>query len=285
VRPVNQEQRRKTVKRLIVGLIAVVVAAVCGGIAEGGRHSADSGTRVTATLSLRAAIPTESSSASRRFGEDCAPGTPETVECFDVRGSGTVRGLGRVVLRSLHFVDTAPQGCPSGQFRVLDASVRLVVAGKGSIELRLDPAAGCKTLATVLSHTRSYTITRGTGTYAGATGTGTVRRQASFGGSGAVGKDFVVGSVAVPGVQFDLAPPRLSGAAPKTVRAAQGATRARVVYRVGARDAVDGIVPVKCTPPSGRQFRVGRTVVTCSATDSSGNAARARFTVTVRRTA
>ena len=65
-----------------------------------------------------------------------APGTPESIECFDVRGSGVVRGLGRVSLSSVQFVDTAPQGCLPGSFGVVGGPLRLSVVGKGTIEMR-----------------------------------------------------------------------------------------------------------------------------------------------------
>lgn len=266
---------------LVLAGIAVGAIAAGAGAAQGTTASSNAASGVAGTLNLRASLVTASSSASRRFGDDCAPGTPALVECFDVRGSGTIRGLGRVSLSSLHFVDTSPQGCPSGQFRVLGASLRITVAGKGGIELRLDPAEGCRTLATVLTHTRPYTVAGGTGRYARATGAGTVRREAAFTGSGAKGKDLVVGTLSVPGLEFDLTPPRLSGASSRTVRAASGAARTRVRYQVTARDAVDGRVGATCTPKSGSSFRIGRTVVTCVASDSSGNVARAKFTVTV----
>lgn len=239
--------------------------------------------RGAATLNLRATLAIASSSASRRFGERCAPGTPASVECFDVRGRGTVRGLGLVSLSSVQFVDTAPQGCPSGSFGVIGAPMRLSVAGKGTIELRLDPAAGCRTLATVLSHTRSYTIVGGTGAYSGATGSGSVRRVAGFAGGGASGKDTVAGTLSVPGLDFDLVPPSITGATARTARVARGAETARVAFSVKARDAQDGAVPVVCKPKSGASFRVGRTRVTCTATDTSGNTRAAAFWVTVRR--
>jgi len=239
--------------------------------------------RLAGTLELRGALSVTSSSGSRRFGADCAPRTPPSVECFDVRGSGTVRGLGRVSLASLHFVDTAPAGCPSGGLAVPGADMRLSVAGKGAIELRLDAAAGCKTLATVLSHTRSFEVLGGTGAYSGATGAGTVRREAGFAGGGARGTDFVTGTLAVPQVEFDLVPPSITGATSKTVRAARGAAAARVRFAVEAVDARDGAIPVKCKPKSSATFPVGRTRVTCTATDTSGNARVASFWVTVRR--
>lgn len=46
---------------------------------------------------------------------------------------------------------------------------------------------------------------------------------------------------------------------------------ARVTYAATAQDVTDGTLPVTCTPASGSLFPVGRTTVTCSATDSAGN--------------
>jgi hypothetical protein len=74
-----------------------------------------------------------------------------------------------------------------------------------------------------------------------------------------------------------------SGASAKIVRAPKGKTRVRIHYAVSATDAVDGPVTATCKPASGSNFRIGHTLVTCSATDSSGNTGTARFTVTVRR--
>jgi hypothetical protein len=49
-----------------------------------------------------------------------------------------------------------------------------------------------------------------------------------------------------------------------------------------ATDTVDGSFPASCTPPSGNSFPIGKTVVTCTAADSSGNAATpVTFTVIV----
>lgn len=49
-------------------------------------------------------------------------------------------------------------------------------------------------------------------------------------------------------------------------------------------DAVDGPRQVVCDPPSGSTFPAGVTTVTCSASDASGNVARASFTITIRDT-
>ncbi|MEV7952731.1 HYR domain-containing protein [Streptomyces sp. NPDC088252] len=55
-----------------------------------------------------------------------------------------------------------------------------------------------------------------------------------------------------------------------TVRA-KDKNGARVTYTATAQDTTDGTLPVTCTPASGSLFPVGRTTVTCSATDSAGN--------------
>ena len=91
----------------------------------------------------------------------------------------------------------------------------------------------------------------------------------------------VTGTLDVPAA--DTIPPTLSGAKHKTLRAPRGAKRLRVRYIVTAQDAVDGSVPVACTPRSGSYFSLGRTKVACSATDSSGNTGKAQFMVTVKR--
>ena len=102
------------------------------------------------------------------------------------------------------------------------------------------------------------------------------------GGRG-VGTDTWSGSLDVPGHEFDVTPPTLSGLVNKTVRARKGAKRVRVKYRVTAQDLIDGSVPFWCEPSSGSRFRVGRTVVKCSATDTSANKATGSFRVVVKR--
>lgn len=54
-----------------------------------------------------------------------------------------------------------------------------------------------------------------------------------------------------------------------------------VTFSAVATDAVDGSVTVTCTPASGSLFPVGKTVVTCTATDANQNSSRTTFTVTV----
>ncbi|MFB6977776.1 VWA domain-containing protein [Streptomyces scopuliridis] len=56
---------------------------------------------------------------------------------------------------------------------------------------------------------------------------------------------------------------------------------ARVELTVTAVDGNDGRLPVRCKPASGSLFPVGRTLVTCSATDSNGNTGSDTATVEV----
>jgi hypothetical protein len=63
-----------------------------------------------------------------------------------------------------------------------------------------------------------------------------------------------------------------------------GAKSARVAFRVTARDDRDGAVATTCKPRPGSAFRIGRTRITCSATDSSANRATVSFVVVVKKT-
>ena len=55
-----------------------------------------------------------------------------------------------------------------------------------------------------------------------------------------------------------------------------------VEFSVSANDAVEGPVPVTCSPESGSEFPIGTTTVNCSAEDSHGNQANGSFTITVQ---
>jgi hypothetical protein len=105
----------------------------------------------------------------------------------------------------------------------------------------------------------------------------------SYGPPSFTGVDSWTGTLVVPGRQFDVAAPTINGATDKRVRIARRGKQVRVIYTVTAQDEVDGVVPVTCSPRSGRLFAVGRTRVTCSATDTSGNTSTATFIVRVTR--
>jgi hypothetical protein len=173
-----------------------------------------------------------------------------------------------------------PPACPSDFLgKPLKTTARLVVAEKGEIHLALRDGERCVEQEPMRNEPQGFTITGGTGSYVGASGSGTVER--SLGGG--VGAETWSATLEVAGLEFDVTPPTLSGATSKTVRAPKGAKRVRVTYAVSAHDDVDGAVPVSCFPRSGSRFPSGRTDVVCSATDASANTQTARFTITVKR--
>ena len=133
---------------------------------------------------------------------------------------------------------------------------------------------------------QEFTITAGTGIFAGASGTGTVTRNLYSTADGSSGIETWSGTLIVAGVEFDVTEPVLTLGAPKLVRAAEEAPKtARVPFKVTATDDKDGSLPVSCRPKSGSRFKIGRTTVRCSASDSSGNTGGTTFVVTVRRRA
>lgn len=203
---------------------------------------------------------------------------PEVAECRERTGETVVPGLGRVSESYTWFFGGGPPTCPSVLAKPLATTGRLVVAGKGEIHFALADGAQCVDVEPVRNEPQNFTIVGGTGAYEGASGSGAVQRNIDAGR----GTETWTGTLVVPGREFDLTPPTLRGATAKTVRAAKRARRARVTYTVTASDAVDGDVPVTCQPRSGSRLRIGRTVVKCSATDSSANTATASFRITVR---
>ena len=80
----------------------------------------------------------------------------------------------------------------------------------------------------------------------------------------------------------DTTPPVVVVPADITVDAT-GSGGATVTYSgVSATDAVTPSLTPTCDKPSGSTFPVGKTTVTCSATDGAGNTGKASFTITVR---
>lgn len=249
---------------LLILLAALAVAVAAAPVASKG----------TGSLALNAPLQMVSLATF-----SCPPDAPpEANFCPTRTGSGDIRGLGRVAEGYTFFV---VESDPCGGDRLLETTVKLEVADKGTLTAALPRLPDC--LPSVLSATRAFTITSGTGIYAGATGAGTVMHQASYTPSGAAGTDTWTGSLTVPGLEFDLTPPALTGAVNKSVRARKGAKRARVTFKLTANDQVDGARPVTCNPKSGSKFRIGRTTVKCSATDTSANAVTGSFRVVVKR--
>jgi hypothetical protein len=81
---------------------------------------------------------------------------------------------------------------------------RLVVAGKGELHFSLAEGVECVELEPVRNEPQNFTITGGTGSYRGASGSGTVARLLG----GGVGSETWTGKLVAPGVEFDVTPPR-----------------------------------------------------------------------------
>ena len=207
----------------------------------------------------------------------CPAGTPELLSCFTRAGTTVVRGLGTVEESYAYVLDENPVGCPDNHVRGLPSTARLTIPGKGTIDIRVNGTDCVQRIQTVRG-TETFTVTGGSGRYAGATGSGTIDHL-STGPPGWNGRDTWSVTLEVPGLDFDLTPPTITGAVAKTARAVGKV--ARVSFKVTATDTVDGSVPAVCTAKSGSRFRIGRTTVRCSATDTSANTTTARFTVTV----
>jgi HYR domain len=209
----------------------------------------------------------------------CPPGVPQDgTDCRARTGQSVVAGLGRVSETYTWLFRVGPPTCPANLAKPLATTGRFVVAGKGEIVFSLSDGLNCVDVEPVRFEPQEFTITGGTGSFVGASGSGKVEPTVS----GGAGTETWTGTFIVPGLEFDVTPPTLVGAKSKTVRAAKGAKRARVTFKVTAVDGVDGAVPATCTPRSGSRFKIGRRTVRCNASDSSGNSAKAAFTVTVK---
>ena len=214
----------------------------------------------------------------------CPAGSPaSTTECVRFDGSVDIRGLGTTTISYVKaFDDTI---CPNRVTQQRTAT--LDVEGKGQIFVSFDSACADPAPSEA---TLTGRVVGGTGRFAGAKGeirvhTSVFAPQPSVGG-GLTGSstDTWTGTLDVPGFEFDLTPPVITGAGNRVVRAPKKAKFVRVRYAPKALDDVDGSVRVVCKPGSGSRIKVGRvTKVTCTATDTSANTTTATFTVTVKR--
>jgi hypothetical protein len=211
---------------------------------------------------------------------NCPPGTPAVANCGRVIGKGEIAGLGRATSTMTNILPGNDDNCP-----VIQSNTAVIeVADKGTLELSR-AGKDCRGFPPVTFGPYEFTVTRGSGKYAGASGSLAYKASAYAADpacSCGVAFETWTGTLTVPGLDFDITSPTVSGAVSKTVRAPKKAKGMRVRYVVTAKDAVDGAVSVACKPRSGSFFKRGRTKVTCSATDSSGNTANVKFTVTVK---
>lgn len=253
-------------KRVIV-MMGGFLAALSVGVPTSTSFTAGT---LNLTLDLRVSNPPES----------CSPDVSGATVCREERtGKGTASGLGNVSESYFWVFGTGPPTCPSNdQGKPLATTGRLVVAGKGEIHFSLAEGARCVAREPTGSEPQSFTVTGGTGVFEAASGNGTVTRSLNLGS----GIERWRGTVVAAGHEFDVTPPILRVTTAKTIRASNGAKSVRVTYKVTARDAVDGVVPVACDPRSGARLPVGRTAVTCTAVDKSANTGRATFRITVK---
>jgi hypothetical protein len=255
--------------RAFLTFLAVFAAGAGAAVAPAafGDHRSAAG-----TLELRATFGTVSEPVA------CPPSLPQdNTECRARIGSSLVPGLGKAADEYTWQYRIGPPSCAGILVKPLATNGRLVTA-KGQINVALSDGASCVDLEPVRNEPQAFTITGGTGAFAGASGSGRVERSLS----GDTGTEAWIGTLAVSGLEFDLTAPTLAGATPKTVRTAKGAKTVKVTFRVTATDAVDGTVPTVCQPKSGSRFKVGRTTVRCTATDSSANTGKASFVVIVK---
>jgi len=259
------------------GCAAAVAVGLSLAAAATATAPAASGSQLAAgTLNLQGSLSMVSRDAV------CPDGVPLAAACHSRTAQGGISGLGRVTTTYMYNGDFTL--CGAGEVKIRGYTTSLRVVGKGEIHVAVADAPTCLTAdLPALNATQSFTVTGGTGIYAGALGSGRIEREANFAPGGAAGVDKWIGTLVVAGHEFDVTSPTLAGATSKTVRAPWGAKRVRVTYAVTARDDVDGVVPVACSPRSGSRFSIGRTTVSCDAADTSGNTGTAKFLITVKK--
>jgi hypothetical protein len=191
-------------------------------------------------------------------------------------GQTVVPGLGASVAFSYRLlVDRSDPQRACTAWTIPDGTLS---SSKGTLTFS-GASQGCQPFAEGAGGVVQWHLEGGTGEFAGATGSGTASFPA--GTSPPVSIQWN-GTLTVAGYVFDTSAPAFSPVATKRVVIRHG-RGARVRYTVTAQDAIDGNLPVTCTPPSGYFFLLGKASVTCSATDASGNSATTRFLVIVTR--
>jgi hypothetical protein len=216
---------------------------------------------------------------TNKFKYVTCPASPATSNCYrEVNVGDAIPGLGNATVDYTLVQDDFGSACGH-----VHALIPILIVGKGEIDLTT------RSTACILpEHPESFppieaTVSGGSGLYAGASGSGVLGYVNHLLGSG-VGTSKITwtGTLNVAGLTFDTTAPQIAGATPKSVKT-RSAKGTRVRYAVSATDATDGSVQPACTPKSGGVFRVGRTTVSCTAVDGSGNTTAASFVITVKR--
>ena len=191
--------------RIVPAVVAVLVAVAAVPLAAG-----DSG-----TLHLRAEFSWTFS--VQRDDTTCPAGSPEFAICQPHAAIGVVPGLGEVSISYVYTIFPSPS-CAGSSAQVLGYTARFTVAGRGEIDFAVAGLPDCfpTPSATIQSTTQPFTVTGGSGAYAGASGSGVVEHAGTPGLAGTHGRDRWEGTVAVVGLEFDVTPPVITGAVGKT---------------------------------------------------------------------
>ena len=246
------------------GVSATIIAALLGAAVAVGANADGP--------ELPLDFPLQSSFAPKA----CPPGTPEAVSCFDLAAKTVVPGLGTASFAYALKVDRTD---PAGKCSAWTVSDGTITSPKGTIAFG-GKSVDCPSIVEGTGATVQLRLI-GDGPFKGGSGVATAVYASANLLTSKIDSHWT-GTFTVPNYSFDTTPPTINGAATKTIRVRKGHS-VRVSYSVSAQDAVDGGVPVTCTPASGSVFRVGRTRVTCTATDTSGNTASTSFFVVVKR--
>jgi hypothetical protein len=252
-------------KRIAIGALALILALAAASAVRAVP------TRSLDTLNLHGAFKVAFHPAA------CPAGTPVNTSCYLWAGRGVVPGLGSARESYVAILEGVGTTCAHAHWTAV-----MTVSGKGTLDAGMQ-IPGCADQNSPVNPPATFTITGGTGELAGATGSGTLTSQPHELGAGSgTSTDTWRGTVTVAGLTFDTTPPKLAGAHSLHIRA-RTKRGARARYHLTASDPVDGRLHVTCHPRSGSRFHIGRTRVTCRATDKDGNSATARFKVTVTR--
>jgi hypothetical protein len=212
--------------------------------------------------------------ATLHYGTGACPGSPSGISCYPYTGNQVISGLGGV---SFAFDVAIDRSTACGKWLIPDGTLS---ASKGTLSI-VGASQTCQSSAEGAGGVVDFRFSGGTGSFVGAAGDGV----ATFGSANQFNQTGYVqwrGTLDVNGYSFDTTPPTFNSSGTRVVRIKRG-RGTRVRYAIGANDAVDGAVAVTCTPRSGSFFKVGKTWVVCSATDTSGNTGTTRFLVVVSR--
>ena len=209
--------------------LTLCVAAIAAGLVAGA--ASGSAEHASGTLEVNNAMISSYYKFDRAY---CPAGISALADCVRFTGEGMIRGLGAVTTTYTKVLPGVDPSCVVVQ----NNSAVITVSGKGTIELSRTGTI-CTPPAPLTIGPYTFTVTRGTGAYEGATGTLSFRQSAgALDGACRCGtaQDTWGGMIAAPGMEFDLTAPTIAGAISKVVKAPKKAKSMRVRYAVKATE-------------------------------------------------